>query len=736
MTVNLSFIGGAGWQFFDDNGDPLSGGKIYTYAAGTTTPLTTYTSRDGLTPNTNPVILDAAGRTPQQIWATEGSLYKYVVRTSSDVLIRTWDNIGGSIVASDLATTLAAPTGATLIGLTGFKGQVGTVADIADSDGSDWLGFTFTGGTARSIQDKLQGSVSPEDFGAVGDGIVDDSPAVIAALQYCSDTGVPFVARGGATYRMASQSTVNRTNGKAMTVDWAGATVVCDEASGVIFGSSPTAFLSTSLNTNIARGDASIRLNSVAGLAKGDLLEILSPARTQGTLGSFHYYVVNQVDGNDVYIEGTTVADVNPQQIIDSGQTGSITVAAYRLSPAISVQNATFQMVNTTGASYYAIFPQGHSKVYINNITFTGNGRFQLGSQYNGFMDVGNCTFRDFGYTDANSGYSNLPSAPNGLSFGYGFIITRTYQVLFHNNFGLRGWHTIDASRGTMEVHISDCFFDRNAYGVSSHEGAWYVTVKDCVFDGGLGLTCARNSYTFVENCTFKNLAENGIAYSPQCIELRVKDSLFQYNPGVASTTGALFQTTGTGAQAGALSVGFPRVFEFINNAVEGICRCAIGFSGSPLTSGNLAVKGNRFIQLDAVNISLMKNSVIEGNVASNVEGQFPFTMSVSATDPYVFVSNNTYTNGAPSTGNNAMFAISGSGAPVFKFTNNMSADTGYLIRFNSVLTVDSVLHCGNMDGRLFLGASTVTNAINNYYKIGIASTTTVTNSVNNQVLT
>lgn len=105
MTVDLAFIGGAGWQFFDNSGNPLSGGKIYTYAAGTTTPLATYTSRDGLTANTNPIILDSAGRTPEQIWSTDGVFYKYVLKTATEVSLRTFDNIGSnaySIIQSEL----------------------------------------------------------------------------------------------------------------------------------------------------------------------------------------------------------------------------------------------------------------------------------------------------------------------------------------------------------------------------------------------------------------------------------------------------------------------------------------------------------------------------------------------------------------------------------------------------------------------------------------------------------
>jgi hypothetical protein len=96
MSVNLSLLGGAGWQFFDNNGVPLSGGLLYTYAAGTTMPQVTYTSSNGLTANTNPIVLNSAGRPPSQIWVTSNVSYKFVLKTSTDVLIATYDNIYGS----------------------------------------------------------------------------------------------------------------------------------------------------------------------------------------------------------------------------------------------------------------------------------------------------------------------------------------------------------------------------------------------------------------------------------------------------------------------------------------------------------------------------------------------------------------------------------------------------------------------------------------------------------------
>lgn len=96
-TVNLSPLGGSGWQFFDNSGDVLTGGKLYTYAAGTTTPLTTYTSVAGNIAHTNPIILDASGRIPNggQVWLAIGVSYKFVLKTSADVQIWSADNITG-----------------------------------------------------------------------------------------------------------------------------------------------------------------------------------------------------------------------------------------------------------------------------------------------------------------------------------------------------------------------------------------------------------------------------------------------------------------------------------------------------------------------------------------------------------------------------------------------------------------------------------------------------------------
>lgn len=101
--VSLSIFAGVGAQLFDNNGVPLTGGKITTYAAGTTTPLITYTSSSGSTTHTNPIILDAAGRVPGgEIWLDAAQLYKFIVANANNTQIATYDNIGGSFNASPI----------------------------------------------------------------------------------------------------------------------------------------------------------------------------------------------------------------------------------------------------------------------------------------------------------------------------------------------------------------------------------------------------------------------------------------------------------------------------------------------------------------------------------------------------------------------------------------------------------------------------------------------------------
>lgn len=97
MSASLSSV--PKLQFFDANGNPLVGGKLFTYAAGTTTPLATYTDSSAGTPNTNPIILNARGEA--NVWL-DNTTYKFVLKTAADVEIWTVDNISNAINTSQI----------------------------------------------------------------------------------------------------------------------------------------------------------------------------------------------------------------------------------------------------------------------------------------------------------------------------------------------------------------------------------------------------------------------------------------------------------------------------------------------------------------------------------------------------------------------------------------------------------------------------------------------------------
>lgn len=108
-------------QFFDNSGNPAAGGLLYTYAAGTLTPLATYTDRNGGTPNANPVVLDSSGRA--DVWLTVNTAYKLILKDSALNVLDSVDNYyAGADPAQLTAAGIVPATGGTYTGLVSFTG--------------------------------------------------------------------------------------------------------------------------------------------------------------------------------------------------------------------------------------------------------------------------------------------------------------------------------------------------------------------------------------------------------------------------------------------------------------------------------------------------------------------------------------------------------------------------------------------------------------------------------------
>jgi len=222
---------GIGQQFFDDNGVPLAGGLIYTYQAGSSTPLVTYTTNAGTIANANPIVLDAAGRVPQEIWLLTGYSYKFVLQNANAVLIQTLDNIY-PILQNAPASAPAVPTGAILL-WSGSTGSIPATWYLCDgTNGTPDLRNSFivgagstyavnaTGGTADAIvvshthtatsvvtdPGHFHVSGSPQDYNIYG------TTAISATSQ---KTGTQTVSTSPNTSTVTTGVTVATTNANA-----------------------------------------------------------------------------------------------------------------------------------------------------------------------------------------------------------------------------------------------------------------------------------------------------------------------------------------------------------------------------------------------------------------------------------------------------------------------------------------------------------------------------------------
>lgn len=302
MAVNLSLFAGAGAQFLDNSGNVLTGGKIYSYLAGTTTPTPTYTTSLGTIPHSNPIILDASGRVPSggEIWLTEAISYKFILRDANDVLIATYDNITGnnSGVQTFIANLANDSDPAKGDALVGFR--------QSNSSGN------LTGAVGRTVHQKLQESVSVLDFGADPTGITDSKAAIQAAL----DSGAKTIYAPAGTYKILSTLTIPRNvsligDGEGQTIfDGSSATYAALTGGRHITTATGTFTSIPALSGNVTKGATTITLASAPSVQTNDVILIYNPTdfsfsgwRSYYRAGE--YLRVAKVVGSTITLQGT-----------------------------------------------------------------------------------------------------------------------------------------------------------------------------------------------------------------------------------------------------------------------------------------------------------------------------------------------------------------------------------------------------------------------------------------------
>jgi hypothetical protein len=212
-------------QFIGADGVPLSGGKVYTYIAGTTLPQATYTDYTGAVANSNPVILDARGEA--SIWLGEAT-YKFKLTDADDVEIWTVDYIAAPTTALSpvLSGNVVISTDSSGPALKITQTGTGPVLRVQDETDPDATPFIITSSGYVGI-----GTVAPsEALDIDNDGKIQLSAAGIARTTISADASNSIFAAAG-----ARNFVIKTANATRQTIDGVGDTTFTGSVTATTF---------------------------------------------------------------------------------------------------------------------------------------------------------------------------------------------------------------------------------------------------------------------------------------------------------------------------------------------------------------------------------------------------------------------------------------------------------------------------------------------------------------------
>jgi len=365
MTVSISYLAGAGWQFFDNNGVPLSGGKLYVYQAGTSTPVITYTSSLGNIQNSNPIILDSSGRVAEEIWLTEGFLYKFVLQNSVSAQIWEKDNIPAVNDYSELLTLLAN---------TSNVAQGDALIGFRQSNSSGLL----AGSVGKTVHQKFQEFVNVEDFIPVGTNTTTTDCSAYINAAFVASKRVAFYS--GKTYLINNPVTCDHD----ITIEGNGATITSTNASGYVkfYGSIGSTI---PITATITPGQKTITAANT--FAKDDLIVI-----RDNTDFSFSNHRAEYKKGEAHKVQSATGSNFKiPSALFSYPSLTNLSVV--KITPiTVVINNLTIISPN---ASDYACQVQFGEQNYFTNLRVVGgsNSAFMLDRCY--FSTAIECEFQN-----------------------------------------------------------------------------------------------------------------------------------------------------------------------------------------------------------------------------------------------------------------------------------------------------------------------------------------------------
>lgn len=363
------------------DGTANASGTLNAYLPGTTTSTPIYADAAGTVVVTQPVTLDNGGRVPVASYANGIYSVAPVRLIVKDV---------NGVVVSDV-TYLGASAGNVGVNNTSWPSETTTDGVLtalgASVGGTDGKYLEHSGATLRLLQDKFREAfISAKDYGAVGDGLADDTAALQAAINRIKAIGSGTLKIPAGTYKISSTalSLASSSTGIAIVGDGHNATIISQSSA------STDVFDATSASGLILRG--------ITFRGGGCTLTTCGP-----TL----------IDACQMGVSGTatalTLTNGGPTIIMNSSLIGATTTGiALSGHSGVSVMNTT---IGVSG-SQHVLFSGLNSQATFVACTFSGSvtAGFKWNSAATGPLTVSDCPSPS--WTSAPFDFSALAADP------------------------------------------------------------------------------------------------------------------------------------------------------------------------------------------------------------------------------------------------------------------------------------------------------------------------------------
>jgi hypothetical protein len=589
-------------QFFDNNGVPLAGGLLYTYAAGTTTPQATYQDVNGTINNTNPIVLDARGEA--LVWLGSGA-YKMTLTTATGTQIWSVDNIGSSSTLPSLANRVLGDfTNINLLNRTMFQttvsnglSAVGVVPNGTNLNAS-WVSYNNSVPTNSSYHSMeinatdartVSGAAGTSAFlpytiyvngaevsryltnGRVGIGTTTPSARFGVVTTTASETGLSVSSVGGGL-TIDNNATGNNY------VD--GATTALRSKAGV-----------TAFTFNVATGGIGIGATPSYGTV-GQVLTSTGTATTWQTPAAIPVGTITRAASSTA---PTGYLKCDGSTYLQSVYPALATYIGQQVSPVQTLLGAPtgagIQYIYTTNEANGYVFASTNLGYTSGTYTGTGAGWAQISTDGVNFSSLTSGPFMT-----TVGGYNNPLGGANGNSVGYGngyymfglYIPTVSGTVCYYNySNNLTTWTpaSITGLAGGYNYLISDV-----TYGGPANR--WYTIATGADVNGSyytyfyLSASSTPTSWSAVYSGSniggYQNAAV-AVACSPT-------EVLFVYGNAVTAPSnafGVVYSTNGTSFTNG--SSGSDTVYSKIYSSI-------IGFGADTSVVGVTYVGGNFYV--------------------------------------------------------------------------------------------------------------------------------------------